>query len=152
MFRQHGESEDIKKIKDMQDNKEKKKEIQLIRLKAAHTHNLEVVSAQKGEMIVGKRPIENFNSAEYGPCPYCLVWDMSGNLHRHYSICPGKHEANHISKGVLLVESSIISNRIPSVASKRLQKEVFPVMRCDDISREAKNDNIIIVLGRLLHS
>ena len=67
-------------------------------------------------------------------------------IDRHQAVCPMQSENGHASKGNLLLQSSVIVGHIPDKASTALQKEVYPIMRADEIGMVARTDTLIITL------
>lgn len=68
---------------------------------------------------------------------------------RQQSNYPTKTEIpTHQTKGNLLIQSSILSERVPEGASATmLKKEVYPVMRTDTTGKFARSDPFIVALG-----
>lgn len=74
------------------------------------------------------------------PCTHCLGFFSSKLLYRHRKICTGVNSGNAQSDGQNLLISHL-------QIDKGLKNEVFPHMRPDKISLEAKSDNLICAFG-----
>lgn len=132
--------------------RERKKMIALLRNRGDNYHNTKVLKKKSGEMIMARRHADNqehsFSTAQYGPCPHCFEWLKLQVIPRHQSNCPAKTEIpTHQTKGNLLIQSSILSERVPEGASATMLKEVYPVMRTDTIGKLARSDTLIVALG-----
>ncbi|XP_076092695.1 uncharacterized protein LOC143064064 [Mytilus galloprovincialis] len=137
-------SEEKKKIM-----KDRKRMIDLLRLKGCHQHNMKVNQSKTGEIILARRILtsESFDIEKYGACPSCLGWFLISNFQRHQSNCLGNSTRTKQSKASLVTQSQIISRRISDEASPALVREVFSIMTIDEVSKVAKNDKLIISLG-----
>ena len=82
--------------------------------------------------------------SEYGACPNCNGWILLHSLKRHMHTCSLD---NISSNRALVVQSHIIVGKIPADATQALIKEVFPIMKNDDIAETACHDALIINLG-----
>lgn len=132
-----------------QKQKERKKLLAMLRNKGAHQHNQRILEKKKGEILLARRDAEErFTISDYGPCPNCLEWLKLTVITRHQSTCVAKDKSGaHMTKGNLLMQSSVISGRVSAKASETMLKEVFPAMRCDEIGLTAQKDPLIIALG-----
>lgn len=122
-------------------------------------HNKTVLKEGIGELVLSRRPVTEFVTENYGPCPHCFEWMNIETLKRHQSKCKSEVNATAIatingpnktvlsSKKVLQLKSDIISGRISSDPSPKLQNEVFSIMTRDTISTVAKSDRLIVSLG-----
>lgn len=90
---------------------------------------------------------EFFDINDYGPCPCCFGWMMKKNLKQHMKTCSGRDENSGNSLLHLIVQSDIISGRIYTKACKTLLNEVYTIMKHDDVSKIAKEDDLIVNLG-----
>lgn len=131
----------------MKKGKEKQSAMAVLRRGSDHAHNLHVLEAQRGEIILGRRFMEGeFDVRKFGPCPHCEEWLKLSIIDRHQKKCPASADRSE-SKGVLLTESAVLAGRISSKASKALTKEVFSVMNHDNIGMLAREDPLIILNG-----
>nr|CAI5845620.1 unnamed protein product [Callosobruchus analis] len=74
------------------------------------------------------------------PCDNCLGFFSSKLLHRHRKRCGTKRSGRAQSEGqTILVHNMRVD--------ERLRREVFPRMRADKISLEAKSDDLICAFG-----
>lgn len=153
LSRVHSEEAEVKKILGLGDGekaqKERRKGLDLLRLKGDHKHNVVVCRRKKGEIIIPRRSANiAFNVDNYLPCPRCYEWVRSSMIHRHQKVCIRRPEDQALmTKASLTVQSKVILNKIPSEASQILVKEVFPIMKEDEVGKVAKADPLIINLG-----
>jgi hypothetical protein len=52
----------------------------MLRLKGNDAHNQQVKLVEKGELMLSRRPMESFKTADYGPCPHCSDWMLKTTL------------------------------------------------------------------------
>ncbi|KAJ8045348.1 N-lysine methyltransferase KMT5A-B [Holothuria leucospilota] len=132
--------------------KQRKRLLTILRNRGDNEHNNNVMAKKKGEIILGRRPIEGddgyFSIDEYGPCPMCLEWLKVQVIPRHQSTCVAdKGKIHKITKGNLLIQSAVLCGRLQCGASDVMVKEVYPIMRDDEIGKVAKSDPLITALG-----
>ena len=143
----HKNEEEVKNIMLIKNKKEARIHWDILRNKGDNQNNINVLEACKGEIILGRRPKEQFNVASYGPCPLCLEWlRLDITLVKHQKVCP-KKEVNIQTKGEIRMKSDLIAGRLSSLASQKLLEEVFPIMTNDAATAVAKQDPLIITLG-----
>ena len=63
--------------------------LSLLRAKGDHFHNLRVIEAKEGELFMSRRPKEEFQHENYGPCPKCFEWLKINSLVKHTNTCSG---------------------------------------------------------------
>nr|XP_034315262.1 uncharacterized protein LOC117685101 isoform X2 [Crassostrea gigas] len=120
----------------------------LIRNKGNNNHNLRVLAAEEGEILLTRRRKSNqFNVKDYGPCPNCQERIVLENVTKHMVACP--IQENIDSKGAPIIQSKIMAGKISSSASTKLKTEVFPSMIRDKTTEIAQGDHLIIVLGNI---
>nr|XP_034322565.1 uncharacterized protein LOC117688559 [Crassostrea gigas] len=120
----------------------------LIRNKGNNNHNLRVLAAEEGEILLTRRRKSNqFNVKDYGPCPNCQEWIVLENITKHMVACP--IQENIDSKGAAIIQSKIMAGKISSSASTKLKTEVFPSMIRDKTTEIAQGDHLITVLGNI---
>nr|XP_034315953.1 uncharacterized protein LOC117685616 [Crassostrea gigas] len=120
----------------------------LIRNKGNNNHNLRVLAAEEGEILLTRRRKSNqFNVKDYGPCPNCQEWIVLENITKHMVACP--IQENIDSKGAAIIQSKIMAGKISSSASTKLKTEVFPSMIRHKTTEIAQGDHLITVLGNI---
>lgn len=127
---------------------QRKRLISLLRMKGDHENNLQTMTKCKGELILGRRLQEDdiFECRLFGPCPTCLEWMRITTLPRHK--CIGKEvDGTHLTKGQLETQSQVLAGHITCNPSQCLLREVFPIIRTDQIGILAKADHMIVMLG-----
>ncbi|XP_062612913.1 uncharacterized protein LOC134274668 [Saccostrea cucullata] len=121
----------------------------LLRNEGDNKHNMKVVEAGEGELLISRRR-GKFNMEKYGPCPNCKEWIvLSSCITKHNKVCPAflKTESPKSTKGIIIIQSKIMTGKIAQEASSTLKKEVFPIMRQDNITKTAVADPLIVALG-----
>ena len=163
LLRKHADESDVKRIKNMLPSDKKspnwqkeQEEVQpymdMLRAMGDNEHNKMVLEKQKGQMLLYRRPTANFDHREYGPCPKCLLWLRRNSLSKHQKTCPGyktepEPRAGKKRKRELQMQSDILLGKITVNGSDLLKKEVFSMMKVDDVAKVAKNDALIVALG-----
>ena len=146
LLRKHSKQETIETILKSIDKDFVNDTYDKLRASGDDAHNCKVITNGAGELILSRRPVQTFQSQNYGPCPKCREWMMKNSIHRHQVKCKSPDQTK-VSKKNLLLQSNILSGRFKSTASKLLCDEVFSSMTNDDISEIAKNDLLIVMLG-----
>ena len=131
---------------------ERLQRIDLLRFQAMHAWNRKVFRKKRGMLILGRRPSDNVKDwevSEYGPCPKCKQWMKKCLLYRHVNgKCIGqKNNDLHESTSEIVLSSDMIAGRVSAKASDALKKEVFPIMKTDNVKRVATEDPLIVQLG-----
>ena len=132
----HSAHPDIKPILELDAGKQQEKLLDTLRKKHDHAHNMQVLKAKRGEIILGRREAEDFYIGLYGPCPYCLLWVKKRRLDRHMDGCPSFPKGTKESKGTLLTESAVLLGEYSEV-SGAFKTEVLSKMIVDQISEGA---------------
>lgn len=154
--KQHQDEPEIVEIEKLdvkipEEKKKRDRKIDILRNKAVHSHNRRVIKRGYGEIQLARRIDEKewqFNILDYGPCPSCLGWFTLKALWRHQGKCPAKTKHSVFqSKGSLIMQSQILTERLIDVASVEMKKEVFPIMRQDLVGKAAQEDSLILLLG-----
>ena len=131
-------------------------EQEMFRNKGDHEHNLRVLANKAGELILSRRPTNDFLASEFGPCPKCYLWMLKANLPHHSKTCvcndssqvpnSGKKPA-HI-KASLSTESDMLVNRVPSEIPKLMIQEVLGKFQNNAVSVAARYDVLILLMGK----
>lgn len=96
-------------------------------------------------------------NAEYFICTFCLGQYTKSLLYKHVKLCKSKPD-NKLKPGRRCLAESQTLMALVSVKNHaflknaRIKNEVFPLMRPDNISKEAKNDPLICMYGETLLS
>ncbi|XP_021353744.1 uncharacterized protein LOC110450516 [Mizuhopecten yessoensis] len=144
----HKNCPEIQQILHEKDEKERKLLQKQLRAKFNHENNMRTLKAGKGEILLERRPTINFKHDDFGPCPRCLLWIAKKLLQKHQKKCLSKNtEDCTLKKAAIQTRSDTIANRISTVASKILAKEVFETMKVDEVGTVARNDPLIVQLG-----
>jgi transcription elongation factor Elf1 len=154
----HKGETDVKKLLDLEPrSKERIELVEKLLAKGNHEHNVKTINLKRGLFIPKRRPSArkaqgkkiNWSVSDYGPCPGCTLWMKKSLLARHTSHC-ASHKQNHqmkMSSSEILLQSDITAGRVDRKASDDLVKEVYKIMKNDDISRIAKSDPLIVQAG-----
>jgi uncharacterized protein (DUF983 family) len=82
---------------------------------------------EKGELILSRRPVESFKTADYGPCPHCSDWMLKTTFVRHQSKCKAPDLVQKLSNKEIILTSNIKSGHIEvGQVSELMLHEVFP--------------------------
>ena len=141
----------ILKLKEAQKGRGKKsvRAQDLFRYKGDHQHNMTVLEKKTGELVVARRvfsPGETFSVDDFGPCPECLQWVVKANFQKHLSVCP-ELKAKNLSNEQTILESDIITNRIPGSLTKEMLINVLGRMRPTPEANVVKKDKLIQMLA-----
>ncbi|KAK3099573.1 hypothetical protein FSP39_006398 [Pinctada imbricata] len=147
--------------------KVRKCEIVKLSLKTTHDRNVKALKDGKGEVyllrsissngVKKERCEEEEDGTEkgrrdlshYGPCPQCYGWVLLKSISRHSKSCILTSRVK-FSNLELILQSNILSERIPNAASQALTEEVFSIMDKDHIYEVVCKDSSIIFLGNQL--
>ena len=141
----HNKNIELQTVLKMEDKKEQKRHLTLLRNKYNHAANLSTLSEKKGELFLDRRPTEKLVTDNYGPCPHCYAWVVTKALYKHQEHCVGM--ARQLTTAEIITQSSVLSHRTEQKASPGLVKEVLSIMHQDDIGHIAKSDQLIVMLG-----
>lgn len=135
-------------------SKERKKELDRIRLLGNFMHNNKVLEKNKGELKVVRRPPPNVegNPLEYLPCLYCYGFLHKAELYRHVHTCEFASEGKEVHPRRLRYNCSLLlsTNNAFKNCNKDLADYVLPRMKSDNISLVARRDELILMYGAAL--
>ncbi|XP_065937349.1 uncharacterized protein [Magallana gigas] len=158
--RRHVNHTKVKAIKELKDQKMKEtnqekidklekrlnSEMKLLRNLGDHHHNMKVLRHKEGELLLPRRRLVTFNFEEYGPCPKCKEWMvLNSSISNHQKTCPVKSTDYH--KGSTIIQIGILTGKVKTTGSKRIEKEVLPSMKRDKFAEICMNDPLILALG-----
>ena len=83
---------------------------------------------------------------DYGPCPECLQWVVKANFQKHLIVCP-ELKAKNLSNEETLLESDIITNRLPGSLTKEMLLCVVGRMRPTPEANVVRKDKLIQMLA-----
>lgn len=149
LFRKHSDEEAIKVLMKMPvKSKERRNAIVALRRKGNF-----ILKQQKNELLPVRKS-RNFKEMkeDYFPCVHCLGYFKRTYLWRHRKICESKvdkcvssKKTQHLSEAqTFLATTGFLGNYLNKSILKR---DVFNIMRPDDISLVAKQDALICVYG-----
>ena len=111
-------------------------------------HNQQVIEQGWGEIVLGRRPRDdNFDVAEYGPCPSCHEWLRLKTMKDHMRTNHKKDEGANSPKRDIIVQAQVLAGHFRHTPTKQML-EVFGTMRMDDVTKKAQNDLLILLLGQ----
>ena len=135
-------------------SKERKRELDRIRLLGNYVHNNKVLEQDKGELKVVHRPPAGVkgNPLSYLPCMYCYGFFHKGELYRHVHTCEFVNEHDKVHPRQLRYNGSLLlsTNKTSQVCSQSLAKHVLPRMKQDNVSLVARKDDVILIYGEAL--
>ena len=116
-----------------------------IRRLGCDVHNRSVISKGEGEIVGLARLVDDsvFDVKSYGPCPSCRQWCRLSGLKQHFKSC----SKQKIQKKDLVVRSQVLAGHVTTNPSELMVKEVFSIMKRDDIGAVARGDKMIVALG-----
>ena len=150
------EKEVIKGLAYPKKSKERKKQLEKLRLMGNYHHNLKVLETRVGDLIVVRRPTEEetLSPEDFLPCSFCLAFIRRNELWRHCKTCQFKPQhtnqdeedkkwGNVQEKSKLMLMSNLKPKQSP------LLQKVFASMKMDETSLVARNDDIISNYGAI---
>ncbi|KAK4886952.1 hypothetical protein RN001_003223 [Aquatica leii] len=149
LFRHHKEHKDIILLKNLKPKSKERTALIASLRKQGYFH-------LKNEKNV-LNPVRNSNNknVEHFVCTHCLGYYSKKLLSKHVKICKNKPDNIKNSRQNCLTTSqtfmaSIISKNHEFLKNSRIKKEVFSIMRPDNISAVAKSDPLICLYGENL--
>ena len=142
----HSTQQRMVRILEEQDEIKQDKALSMMRSVGDDKHNCSIIKDGKGELLLMRRPVKDFRSGDYGPCPNCREWMLRKSIVRHQKKCIAGDGILQ-SKKHLLLKSDIMSGRLQTNASPLLKAEVFSIMTPDRVTEIAQGDPLIIALG-----
>lgn len=155
---QHGNELEVAKILALPVNSTSRRNefLRIIRV-GDFNHNLEVLAAKKGQLILARRPNENENFkdvSKFGPCPNCLGFFQKTLLWRHKKKCESKKngDAEIRPKMSIQGESNVIINSIIlSEVQQDFRVNIIDSFSNDDVSFVCKFDSLIVKFGSVMY-
>lgn len=108
---------------------------------------MKTIKKERGELLLERRPVTDFQLTNYGPCPNSFFWYAKKLPKKHQKKCISKSDVSQ-SIGDLTIRSECLSGQLRPIASKILVNEVFSKMILDEVSNVVKGDTLIIQLGK----
>lgn len=151
VFNKHSDEEAVKKILKLPlKSKERRFAVMSLRKKGNF-----ILHDQKNKLQVVRLPNKLHNTElkneDYFPCVLCLGFYKKSYLWRHKKICKSKlvnktnNSKNHLTDSqTFLATTGMLGNILNR---SRIKKEVFSIMRPDNISFTAKSDSLICLFG-----
>ncbi|KAJ8945466.1 hypothetical protein NQ314_009218 [Rhamnusium bicolor] len=151
LIKKHSDDEAIKKISEIPlKSKERRNTIMSLKKKGNF-----VLHQQKDKLKVVRLPNKCYNKqpedGDYIPCVNCLGFYKKSYLWRHKKICKSKmgnetaHSKNHLTESQTFLATTGILRNVLNTG--RIKKEVFSIMKPDNISYTAKTDPLICLFG-----
>lgn len=147
MMRKHKDTEQVKSIIQCTDEKEKEKLKDLLRAEGDHAHNKQVIKDGGGELLLSRRPTEQFDHNDYGPCLACKEWMLKKSIKKHLKSCKGDASSCVKTTRYVKTMADVLKGVAPKHARDQLIKEVFTIMTLDSVGAVARNDELICKLG-----
>jgi hypothetical protein len=115
-----------------------------------YKHNLNVLRAQDGVLMVACSPARNHGACDFMPCQFCLQFFIKRELYRHCRECMFRvgEGTGAISNGRALLDGSLTDNF--QHTDKSMRSCVIKRMRIDHLMHVVKCDNLILKLGLML--
>ena len=147
MLRKHKDTRQVRAILQCTSEKEKDKLKDLLRAEGDHEHNIRVTTDGKGELLLFRRPTEEFDHKDYGPCLVCKEWMLKKSIKKHQKSCKGDNSNCVKTTRYLTTMADLMKGVTPKHAREQLIKEVFTVMTSDNVGCVARKDELICKLG-----
>lgn len=142
--------------------KEYDRELDRLRLDGAYKHNIKVLSENKGNLILQRRPSKvdelKYTYEDYLHCEFCKGCYLNTNLWRHQKKCQFRpKETNDGSKkkrgrpqrnSVLLMETVLPKN---DSFKPGFIKNVISTLHIDEVSNIIKKDDVIMRVGDFMY-
>ncbi|KAJ8929546.1 hypothetical protein NQ314_017745, partial [Rhamnusium bicolor] len=117
------------------------------------THNCDVISVKRGELVLVRRPTENewqhVSYNDYGPCPHCLGFMLKKHLWHHIKTSCTKNENVSSSNNVIAESNAILNEVLGAEFSNAYIKEIVTKLRDDEIGEYCKSDKLILKFGSM---
>lgn len=118
-----------------------------LRKRGNFIHNMEVLKAKKGIMVVEKRHSSSQLYIQYLPSEFCFAFYHKSDLRFHVKRCPERPEGFIVGRHVQPSASMLLYS--DSTASTDLSQILFK-MKVVEISMCVKSDSLMTVYGNLL--
>lgn len=155
----HEDESEVVRFIDLPLGKERKKQLERLRLMGNYYHNLKVLDKKSGQLIVVRRPTkhETCDHSDFLPCPNCLGFFRKKELWKHSKICLFKQSSENEKKdaegeGFTRIQEQskiLLWSDLTGGDNKELIR-VFSSMRSDEITLVARNDDLIRKYGSFL--
>lgn len=159
----HRDEAEVTRVMMLTSEEERSKGFSALGKRGNFKHNSKVFSANKGSLIVSRRPSKQSHSAEdYLPCKRCYALFLKGDLWRHTARCQVKTSENDSSSedtkkprisvtaaSRMVLEGAMKSDQV--TVSKDFQEDVIARMRYDTVTRRARNDSLVMRFGSALY-
>ena len=133
---------------------ERKKELERLRLLGNYHHNLQVLETQCGQLIVMRRPSdsERIKAELFLPCTHCYGFVRHNELWRHNKTCPYKDqneedEYDEQKYKNIQQKSKLLLLSYQKSSECKLLKEAMAMMKSDEVTIAARNDDLIMKFG-----
>lgn len=146
LFRHHKDHKDVIKIKNLEPRSKERLALVAALRKQGYFH----LYVEKDIL----NPVRTSNNPK-SVCTYCLGQYSKKLLYKHVKICKNKppnavNPGKHCTSKSQTFMASVLSKNHEYLRTSRVKKEVFDIMRADDISAVAKNDPLICLYGETL--
>lgn len=152
----------IEKILNMSNLSERRREYHKIAAEGDHYHNISVLEAGVGDIIVGRDPTcaesKIHSPSDYAPCNNCLGFYLLKNLRRHVSNCSEEDRVilKFTKRGEVIDEArkllSVGHGQALGETDLRFERYILSKLRRDVIGEMAIGDHLILRLGKLMFS
>lgn len=145
----HRNESEVKKFSVLpKGNPERKKIINIIRKNGNFKFNT-MSEANKGKLIVCRRPNEKYDkpAADFIACAKCKDFFSKKTIRHHSRACL---QQNFSRNRCIMIMGREVICRIHHLASETLKKTVFPVMKEDEVTRIVRYDELLILYANKL--
>jgi hypothetical protein len=150
-----GEDEVSKALKLSRKCEERKLILQKLTRAGDYYHNIQVLSAGVGNLVLLRRPGSNsydFEVKDFGPCPGCLGFVLCSELWRHGKNCKhvkryAKVDTDGKRGSTQRYSRLLLSATLHDTISEDFTREVLSRMQEDDVKEAIMSDMTVIRLG-----
>lgn len=118
-------------------------------------HNCEVLQSKKGELILLRRPTpdeqKKYTYINYGPCPDCLGFLLKKNMRHHLKYnCIERAKSQLESRKPIGESNAMLAGINKLVDSLEYSVHIISKMRDDEITKECREDKLILKFGSMM--
>ena len=153
----HRKEDEIKVLKQISSIKDRRKELDRLRLRGDFLHNQKVIEENNGQLIVARCPSENdraYKLSDFTPCEYCKGYFIRWELWRHQVSCQFKPPKKDLRKRNRPQRNSVIfmeSSKQKPIDETFLE-DIVSRMIIDDVSMAVRHDSIAMKYGELTYT
>ncbi|XP_066504003.1 uncharacterized protein [Hoplias malabaricus] len=145
----HAKEEDVAKAKGFpKGSKERRLQLDELRLRGNYKHNIAVLKSGKGDLVPCKRPRGVVKASDFMHCAHCQGLFNKKVLWRHMKVCKLSPNKNYVPKPGKNRTLSVVaaSQPVPANVSPELWT-ILSFMVPDEVTDAVKSDSCILQMG-----